>query len=48
MCIRDRQWSEHIKENVWTEIVGEKIRKQACHLEDKMCIRDSASYEARE
>lgn len=29
------QWGEHIKENVWTEIVSEKIRKQACHLEDR-------------
>ena len=28
------QWSNHIKEAVWTEIVAEKIRKQAEHLED--------------
>ncbi len=28
------QWTSHTKETVWTEIVSEKVRKQADHLED--------------
>ena len=31
---RQIQWNIHTKETVWTEIVSEKIRKQAKHLED--------------
>ena len=26
------QWSEEVKENIWTEIVSEKIRQQSIHL----------------
>ena len=28
------QWSKEVKENIWTEIVSEKIRKQSDHLKE--------------
>lgn len=28
------QWSEEVKENIWTEIVSEKIRQQSIHLKE--------------
>lgn len=34
-------WSESSKKAVWTEIVAEKIRKQALHLEERGCSQQA-------
>lgn len=39
------KWSDHIKSLVWTEIVIEKIRKQAMHLKKLNCSESEMLFE---